>query len=187
MLTNERIKKSPIQLIGVNGENLGITPTSEALKSAKRLSVDLVMMDENADPCVCKLMDYKKHLFELKRSSKKAKRPKAMKEVQFRVSISDHDARMKVERIRQFLGKGHSVKMALTWNRSSFSNVERGKTLFNDILQELGPVGALNGKRTQGMNNLSVVLNPISSASSDDNSNTVKTAATSSGHVPTRD
>lgn len=104
---NERIVEEEVRLIGSDGEQLGVVPTTEALERAESESLDLVQIS-NADPIVCKIMDYGKFVFETKKqkaAQKKKQKQIQVKEVKFRPGTDEGDYQVKLKNLTRFFGR----------------------------------------------------------------------------------
>ena len=113
---NEKIRSKQVRVVGEEGEQLGILDTSEALATAQEKGLDLVIISPNAEPPVCKMMDYGKFRFEkLKKDKKKKKKQKqiALKELRIKPHIDEHDMNTKISQIKKFIEKEHKVKVSL--------------------------------------------------------------------------
>ena len=101
---NEQIRISPIRLIGVNGEQLGVVPTSQALDMAREANLDLVEVAAQERPPVCKIMDFGKFRYQQSHKQKKTKtHQQKLKEIRLRPKTGDHDVETKINQARKFL------------------------------------------------------------------------------------
>ena len=113
---NEKIRAKEIRVVGEEGEQLGILDTKEALALALEKGLDLVEISPNAEPPVCKIMDYGKFRFEkLKKDKENKKKQKqvVVKELRIKPHIDEHDMNTKISQIKKFLEKDHKVKVSL--------------------------------------------------------------------------
>jgi len=109
---NERVRALQVRLVGEN-VTVGIYPTHEALKIAQQQEMDLVEISPNADPPVCKVIDYKKFLYEKKKKEKEMKanaKQSEVKEIRFTPGTDDHDFDFKAKHAENFLKDGNKVK-----------------------------------------------------------------------------
>ncbi len=152
---NEDIKVPKVRLVGDNVE-VGVYSVSEARKIAEELELDLVEISPNADPPVCKAIDYKKFLYEQKRKQKelKAKQSKVtVKEIRFGPNTDDHDFNFKLNHAKKFLEEGAKVKAYVFFKGRTIVFKERGEILllkFAQALEEVATVESmpkLEGKR----------------------------------------
>lgn len=151
---NQHIKVSQIRLVGSNfkdisrvaGKNLepGIYPTAKAQEYANKLEMDLVEISPKADPPVCKIIEYKKFLYERKKKEKelKAKQTKVVvKEIRFGPNTDDHDFEFKVKHAKKFLEQGAKVKAYVQFKGRTIVFKDRGRDLLKRFLQELEGIG----------------------------------------------
>jgi translation initiation factor IF-3 len=152
---NRRILAKEVRLVGENIEQ-GIVSLDEALRLAEEQEVDLVEISPNADPPVCRIVDYNKFLYSQKKKDKelKAKQLKVViKEIRFGPNTDDHDFDFKLNHARKFLEEGAKVKAYVFFKGRSIVFKERGEILLLKFAQELEDVAAveqmprLEGKR----------------------------------------
>jgi translation initiation factor IF-3 len=160
---NNEIRAKAVRLVGDNVQNQGVITIQDALKLADELELDLVEISPNADPPVCKIIDYQKFLYQQKKKQKeiKAKTAKVVvKEIRFGPNTDDHDYNFKLRHAQNFLQEGAKVKAFVFFKGRSIVYKEQGEILllrFAQDLEELGKVEQLpklEGKR------MSVLLTP---------------------------
>ena len=142
---NEKIIAPQIRLI-VDGEEPKVMSVREALVLAEEAELDLVEISPNAVPPVCKIMDYRKFLYNQKRKQKelKAKQSKiVIKEIRFGPNTDDHDFNFKLEHAKKFLEEGSKVKAYVFFRGRTIVFKERGEILLLKFAQELEDVGIL--------------------------------------------
>ncbi|HMP29716.1 MAG TPA: translation initiation factor IF-3 [Saprospiraceae bacterium] len=163
---NEEIRIPRIRLVGDNFEDLsnvagkdivsGVYYTNDALRWAERLELDLVEISPKADPPVCKIMDYKKYVYDQKKRDKelKAKTQKTViKEIRFGPNTDDHDFEFKTNHAKKFLEEGSKVKAYVQFRGRAIVFKDRGELILLKFLKELEEYGAaeelpkLEGKR----------------------------------------
>jgi translation initiation factor IF-3 len=134
---NEFIRAEEVLVIDQDGNNLGVKKTSEALKIAKDEDLDLVEINPNSQPPVCKIIDYSKYLYDKNKKDKKNKATKAKETKEFRFSpvIQNHDITVRISRARKFLDKGHNVK--LTIFRKGRQTQEQARNVMSELLRIL--------------------------------------------------
>jgi translation initiation factor IF-3 len=113
---NEEIRASQVRLIDENKAQLGIVVIAEALNIARGKGLDLVAISPDADPPVCRLLDYGKYLYSLQKKAhepQKSQRKVHIKEIKFTPVIGDHDVEVKLKKIKQFLEDGNKVKITI--------------------------------------------------------------------------
>ncbi|OGT53401.1 MAG: translation initiation factor IF-3 [Gammaproteobacteria bacterium RIFCSPHIGHO2_12_FULL_41_15] len=137
---NREIRVPNVRLIGADGEVLGVIEIEEALKQAEALGVDLVEISPNAEPPVCRLMDYGKYLFnENKKRNAQKKKQKLIqiKEVKFRPGTDVGDYNVKLRKIKEFLAEGNKVKVSLRFRGREMQHKNLGLDLLNRIADDL--------------------------------------------------
>jgi translation initiation factor IF-3 len=153
---NEFIRTEMVRLVGDNIENPRVVPLSEALKLADQLELDLVEISPNADPPVCKIIDYQKFLYQQKKKQKeiKAKTVKVViKEIRFGPNTDDHDFNFKLNHAKKFLSDGAKIKAFVFFKGRTILFKEKGEILLLRFAQELEDYGKveqlprLEGKR----------------------------------------
>ncbi|MGL6107291.1 translation initiation factor IF-3 [Romboutsia sp.] len=141
---NEKIRDKEIRVISEKGEQLGILPTKEAQEMANSKNIDLVMISPNAQPPVCKIMDYGKYKYEQARKEKESKKKQkivSIKEVRLRPGIEENDLNTKANNAIKFLKKGDKVKVELRFRGRELGHKDLGKVVmlkFIDIVKEFG-------------------------------------------------
>ncbi|UBZ12231.1 translation initiation factor IF-3 [Leeuwenhoekiella palythoae] len=152
---NQKIRAREVRLVGDNVE-MDIYPTSKALEIAQELELDLVEISPNANPPVCKVMDYKKFVYEQKKREKaiKAKASKVVvKEIRFGPNTDDHDYEFKKKHALKFLEEGAKLKAYVFFKGRSIIYKDQGQILLLRLAQDLEEYGKveqmpkLEGKR----------------------------------------
>ncbi|WP_276605472.1 translation initiation factor IF-3 [Halomonas borealis] len=142
---NERITVEEVRLIDSEGEQLGIVPTSDALERAEAAGMDLVQIS-NADPIVCKIMDYGKFVFEQKKqkaAQKKKQKQIQVKEVKFRPGTDEGDYQVKMKNLTRFLESGDKGKVTLRFRGREMAHQDLGRKLMERIAADLEEIGAV--------------------------------------------
>jgi len=140
---NEKIVAPEVRLVGDNVE-AGVYPTAKAIEMAYELGVDLVEISGSATPPVCKLVDYKKFLYEQKKKQKEIKAntvKQVIKEIRFGPNTDEHDVAFKLNHARHFLQEGNKVRCYVFFRGRTIMYKERGEELlmkFANTLQEEG-------------------------------------------------
>ncbi len=128
---NQYIYANEIQLITDQGENLGTRSKEEGLKMAQEKGLDLIEINPNSKPPICKIMDYSKYMYD-KKKKQKTHKARDMKELRFSPVIEQHDIDVRVSRAEKFLKKGHNVK--LTIFRKGRQTPEQAKEIMAKLL-----------------------------------------------------
>ena len=137
---NENIRVREVRLIDDEGNQLGIVPTQEALKLAKEKDFDLVEVSPNANPPVCKILDYGKYRFEQEkklRDSKKNQKVLKLKEIRMQPKIGSGDLDTKAKHIQEFLNEGDKVKVTIRFRGRELAHTELGYDVLNEVLKRL--------------------------------------------------
>ncbi|MEE8332707.1 MAG: translation initiation factor IF-3 [Alphaproteobacteria bacterium] len=137
---NENIDSREVRLIGPEGEQLGVIPTDEAIDKAVGYGLDLVEMASNADPPVCKILDYGKFKYvDQKRKAEARKKQKTIdvKEIKMRPGIESHDYDVKMRAMRRFLDEGDKVKVTLRFRGRELAHQELGLKVLDRVKDEL--------------------------------------------------
>lgn len=145
-----------MRLIDEAGEQMGIVSFDEAMELARSAGLDLVEVASNAEPPVCKIMDYGKLKYDQKKKDQESKKKQhiiRVKEVRFRPRISDHDLGIKLNRVKKFISEGNKVKITLMYRGREMARQDLGETLIRRIEETLSDVadvekrGDLEGRR----------------------------------------
>jgi translation initiation factor IF-3 len=154
---NEQIRISPIRLIGVNGEQLGVIPTSQALDMAREAGVDLVEVAPNERPPVCKIMDYGKFKYQQSRKHKHQPHQQKLKEIRVRPKTGEHDIETKISQARKFLEHKDKVLLNVLFRGRELQHIEEGQRIILHMIEKLGDVAKIEqqprmeGKRMTSM------------------------------------
>ncbi|HHO42790.1 MAG TPA: translation initiation factor IF-3 [Epsilonproteobacteria bacterium] len=136
---NDEIVAKELRTVGDDGSQLGIISRDEALRLAESKGLDLVLISPDANPPVAKLMDYGKHLYEIEKRKKEAKKKQKIieiKEIKFSCKIAENDINYKVKHTREFLEKGKHVKLRVFLRGREMSNPEWGA----EVLKKVWPM-----------------------------------------------
>ena len=145
--TNHMIRVPQVRLVGDNVE-VGVYPTQDALRMAQEQGFDLVEISPNADPPVCKIIDYNKFLYEKKRKEKEMKaksKASEVKEIRFTPNTDDHDFDFKAKHAEKFLKEGDKVKAYVQFKGRAIQFKDRGELLLLKFAERLNEVGVLEG------------------------------------------
>jgi translation initiation factor IF-3 len=159
---NEQIRVSPIRLIGAEGEQLGLLPTSEALQMARTAGLDLVEVAPDERPPVCKLLDYGKLRFTISQKGAKAGkvRQQKLKEIRLRPRTGDHDVETKTAQARKFLEHNDKVQFTVAFRGREMQHIEEGRRVLNLIVEKLADVGKVERPPTMDGKKMTAMLMP---------------------------
>jgi translation initiation factor IF-3 len=149
---NERIRAKTVRLISLDGRQLGIMPTQQALEMATQEGYDLVEVSPTADPPVCKIMDYGKYKYQaskkMQEGRKKAKTIQ-VKEIRLRPHTEEHDLGFKIRNLKKFLEKKDRVKVSILFRGREMTYIDTGFSLLQRIAQEVADQGAVEQPPTR--------------------------------------
>ena len=158
---NHRIRAREVRLIGEDGQQLGVVPTKEALAMSEERGVDLVEVAANANPPVCRMMDFGKYKYELKKQANaKKQKTHTIKELKFRPNIGGHDLDVKISRIREFLEDENKAKVRIFFRGREIVHPEIGRALANKILERVADIGGIDMPPRLEGKNLIMVISP---------------------------
>lgn len=158
---NERIRKSPIRVIGPEGEPLGIMPTAEALAQAQADGIDLVEVGPNERPPVCRIMDYGKFKYrQKKRAHQSHAHQTKTKEIRVRPKTGQHDIDVKVTRARGFLAHKDKVLVTVIFRGREMAHIEEGRRVIDTIIAQLEEVAKIESPPRQNGRRMSCTLAP---------------------------
>ena len=146
LLINEQIVAKEVRLVGENGEQLGIVSLSEALNLSKEKDLDLALISPNANPAVCKLMDYGKYRFDqIKKEKEARKKNKAqeIKTIQLSLTIGDYDISYRVKNAKNFLEEGNKVKVSIRLKGRQQAYPEQGIEIMKKFASLIGDAGVI--------------------------------------------
>jgi translation initiation factor IF-3 len=155
---NEQIRISPVRLIGVNGEQLGVVPTAQALELAREAQLDLVEVAPTERPPVCKILDYGKFRYQQSRKGTKNKpHQQKLKEIRVRPKTGGHDVDVKINQARRFLEHKDKVLVNVLFRGRELQHIEEGRRIIGVILEKLADLAkvekapSMEGKRMTAM------------------------------------
>ena len=143
---NGQIRAKEVQLIGDKGEKLGVVSLREALEKAEEKNLDLVLVAPNANPQVCKIMNYGKYKFEQAKKEKEAKKKQKVlevKELRVTPNIEEHDFGFKSKNARKFLEDGNKVKITVRFRGREVNNSKAGELVLNKFIEALEDVAVV--------------------------------------------
>ncbi|MBO8442842.1 MAG: translation initiation factor IF-3 [Spirochaetes bacterium] len=138
--TNRQIRAHEVRLIDENGEQKGVMRTYDAIRLAEEAGLDLVEVSPNANPPVCKILDFGKYRYEMEKKQRDAKRNQTVikvKEIRMQPKIDKHDLETKSKFISEFLQEGNKVKVSIRFRGRELAHPELGKDVLDRILAQL--------------------------------------------------
>ena len=163
---NENIICPEIRLIGSDGDNVGVVSPERALELSDEAGLDLVEISPNANPPVCKIMDYGKYKYEQqKRESEARKNQKIIevKEIKFRPGTDTHDYEVKMRSVTKFLEKGDKVKITLRFRGREMAHQELGRELLERVAADIEGFGKIENIPKMEGRQMTMMIGPTSS------------------------
>ena len=160
---NHNIKSREVRLISSDGQQLGIFILSEALKRAEEEGYDLVEVAPNADPPVCRIIDYGKYKYQKQKRDHEARKKQTfiqLKEVKVRPKIKDHDLETKVRHIRRFLESGNKAKVTVIFRWREMSNTDQGRVVLDRVRGMTTDVGHVESEPKLETRSMIMILAP---------------------------
>lgn len=151
-------------LIGSGGEKLGVKPTPEALSLARAEGLDLVEVAANADPPVCRIMDFGKYRYEQDQKRKESRKKASnvvIKEMKFRPKIDEHDYTTKMKHVERFLHEGSKVKLTIMFRGREMAHPELGRKILERVAEQVKDFAVVESAPKQDGRNMTMVLNAI--------------------------
>jgi translation initiation factor IF-3 len=150
-------------LIDVDGSQLGIKPLPDALRIAKAAELDLVEVADQANPPVCRIMDYNKFKYEAQQRAKESRKKSTnvvVKEMKYRPKIGTGDFDTKTHKVYGFLAEGHKVKITIMFRGREMQHPELGRRILDRVAGEVADVGRVEVMPKQDGRNMTMVLGP---------------------------
>ncbi len=160
---NRDIVNPQVRLIDAEGENVGIVSTDEALRIASEAELDLVEISPNAEPPVCRVMDYGKYKFEQNKKAHQAKKKQKqiqVKEIKFRPGTEEGDYQVKLRKLIEFLQGGDKTKITIRYRGREMQHQQLGAQLLNRIEEDLSDYGDVEQRPKMEGRQLIMVLAP---------------------------
>jgi translation initiation factor IF-3 len=152
-----------VRLVGPDGQQIGIKPLPEALAIAREADLDLVEVAAQANPPVCRIMDYGKYKYEAAQKAKESRRKASnvsIKEMKYRPKISKGDFDTKTRKVEKFLEDGHKVKVTLTFRGREMHHPELGRRILDDVVGAVEHLGRVEIFPRVDGRNMTMVLGP---------------------------
>lgn len=161
---NEKIRAREVRLIAEDGRQLGIVPTTDAIRLAKEQELDLVEVSPSATPPVCKIMDYGKFKYQIAKKAHDAKKKQAVihiKEMKLGLKIEEHDLMFKLKHLKEFLQEGNKVKIIIMFKGREVLHIDMGEKLAQKIIEALKDVGQIEQKSRFDGRNIVMIVAPL--------------------------
>ena len=158
---NTQITARELRVVGPEGEQLGILSRSGALDKADELGLDLVEVASNADPPVCKIMDYGKFRYQQQKRAHDAKKKQTViqvKEVKIRPKIDEHDYQFKLNHVKRFLEHGDKAKVSVVFRGREIVHRDLGRKLLDRFIEDTKEIGEVEMMPKMEGRNMNMVL-----------------------------
>ena len=160
---NDKIRSATVQLVDEKKKGLVEVSLEEALEKAKKAGLDLVEVDSTSEPPVCKIMDYGKRLYKMKKDEKRAKKAQKslpIKEIRLKVGTGDHDLGVKEKKAKQFLEKGHKLRLTLMMRGREMAHMDLAYEKIKMFSERLAEFGTVEEDTKRHGNRLLLILSP---------------------------
>ncbi len=160
---NDQISARVVRLIGADGDQVGVVPLNEALLAAEAEGLDLVEISPNAEPPVCRVMDYGKYLYTASKQrqiARKNQKQIIVKEVKFRPGTDKGDYTIKLNKLVQFIGDGNKVKITLRFRGREMAHQELGLEMLERIEHDLTEVAVVEQRPLREGRQMVMVMAP---------------------------
>ena len=162
--SNQQIRSIDVQVIGSDGNNIGILPLKKAIELAKEEGLDLIEISPNANPPVCKIMDMGKYKYDLQKKTNIAKKKQkvvALKEIKMRPGTDVHDYNFKVKNAKKFLVNKDKVKFTVRFKGREMQHINLGKDLMNRIIEDTKEIGKIETRPKFEGRQMIMIIQPI--------------------------
>ena len=160
---NQFIRAKEVRVIDPEGKQVGVVSITEALKSAAEFGLDLVEISPNANPPVCKIMDYGRYKYEQTKKKQEAKKKQTtfqLKEIKVRPNTDDHDLQVKIGYIKKFIDKKDKVKVTVMFRGREITLSQLGRDMLAKIAEETADVAVVEQYPKFEGRTLMMVLSP---------------------------
>jgi translation initiation factor IF-3 len=164
---NEKVGAPQVRLVGADGEQVGIVSREEALDRARAADLDLVEVAAQADPPVCRLLDYSKYKYEQEQKAKAARKHQQqvnVREIKLRPKIADHDYETKKGHVVRFLRQQDKVKVTIMFRGREQAHPERGRMLLDRLFTDIEELATIEQEPEQEGRNMTMLLAPTRAA-----------------------
>ena len=138
---NEQIEAEKVRVVNADGEMVGVISKEEGIEIAFEAGLDLVEVSPNADPPVCKVLDYGKYKYEAQKKANEARKKQKVidvKEIKMRPGIDEHDYQVKMRSVKRFLDDGDKVKMTIRFRGREMAHQELGMKVLDRVREDVG-------------------------------------------------
>lgn len=161
---NRAIRAREVRVVDDEGEQLGVMDLDSALAAAEERGLDLVEVSPNADPPVCRVMDYGKYKYQQSKRAAEAKKKQVkveVKEVKMRPKTEEHDFQFKLKNARRFLEAGNKVKFTIMFRGREVTHPEFGRKLLERLVDEVSDIAQAESRPNMSGRFMSMVVGPL--------------------------
>ncbi|EPX79219.1 translation initiation factor IF-3 [Litoreibacter arenae] len=161
---NDRIRADEIRLIGAEGENVGVVTPARAMAMAEEVGLDLVEISPNANPPVCKIMDFGKYKYETQKKEAEARKKQKIieiKEVKFRPNTDTNDYDVKMRNVFKFLDNGDKVKVTLRFRGREMAHLNLGRELLERVAADVEGKGKVENMPKMEGRQMIMLIGPL--------------------------
>ncbi|MBT8762838.1 translation initiation factor IF-3 [Desulfohalobiaceae bacterium Ax17] len=161
---NRQIRAKEVRVINVDGQQLGIMDIAQALQHAQAMGLDLVEVAPNANPPVCRIMDYGKFQYQQQKKQQEAKKKQTkiqLKEIKVRPKTDENDLQTKVRHIRRFIEKGDRCKVTVFFRGRELAHKDRGLEILKKIVEMLSDIAKVEQQPKFEGRTMNLILSPI--------------------------
>lgn len=159
---NHQIRARQVRLIDSTGNNVGVMGTRQALELARDTSLDLVEVNSNVNPPICKLMDYGKFQYDKKKAEKARPRAISVKEVKLTPQMGESDLQVRLTRAIEFLTKGHIIRVTMEFKKGYQRRQDLGDEKLAMFVEELDGIGNWDGDAKPSKRGVTFTFTPCS-------------------------
>lgn len=160
---NNNIRAAEVRVIDSDGTMIGVKPIAQAIALAKEQELDLVEISPNAQPPVCKILDYNRYVYEQGKKAAEAKKKQTkvtLKELRIKSRIAPHDLEVKLKQIEEFLRKKNQVRFVVVFHGRENQHKDLGIEILNDAAKRLEPLASVDGGLQAMGNRVSMTFVP---------------------------
>ena len=161
---NGAIRSPKVRCIDPDGNQLGVLDTRDAMEKAADFGLDLVEVQPNAEPPVCKILDYGKYKYEAQKRANEARKKQKIievKEIKFRPNIDEHDYQVKMRNVHKFLGTGDKVKVTLRFRGREMAHQNLGRELLERVAEDVKEVGKIENMPKMEGRQMVMMIGPL--------------------------
>ena len=161
--SNNKIRAEKVRVVDHEGEMLGVLPIEDAISKARAVGLDLVEVSPNAEPPVCKIIDFGKYKYELQKRAAEAKKKQKtveIKEIKIRPNIGDHDYGIKLKALAKFIEAGNKVKVSMRFRGREIAKQEIARDMFLRVKEDTEEYAKIEVEPKMEMRQLLMILAP---------------------------